>query len=134
MKVILLQDVKAHGKKEEIVNVSDGYATNFLFPKKLAIEATTDNLNKLKTKKDIENSKKEKEKNNAKEMAEKINELTLNIKVKAGDNGKIFGGITSKEIAENLSRQYNIDIDKKKVVIKDTIKSIRKLSSRNKII
>lgn len=124
MKVILLQDVKAQGKKDQIVNVSDGYAKNFLFPKKLAIEANTDNLNKLKVKNDNATAKKEQEKNDAKELGEKLKKLTLNIKVKAGENGKIFGGVTSKEVSENLKTQYKIDIDKKKISLKDTIKAI----------
>lgn len=131
MKVILLEDVKAQGKKDQIVNVSDGYAMNFLFPKKLAVEATQDNLNKWKVKKDNVAKKKEEEKAEAIKMKEKIKNLTLHIKVKAGENGKIFGGVTAKEIAENLNSQYQIEIDKKKINMKETVKAIRKLSSGN---
>lgn len=124
MKVILLQDVKAQGKKDQIVNVSDGYASNFLFPKNLAIEATPDNLAKLKAKEQKMANEKEKQKQDAKDLAEKLKKLTLNIKVKAGENGKIFGGVTPKEISESLNSQHNIDIDKKKINVKEPIKAL----------
>lgn len=122
MKVILLDNIKGVGKKDEVINASDGYARNFLFPKKLAIEATKDNLIKLKAKQDSNQHKKDLEKAKAIEIADKLKDIVLKIQVKAGDNGKIFGGVTSKEISENLKSQYNIDIDKKKIVLKETIK------------
>ncbi len=122
MKVILLDNIKGVGKKDEVINASDGYARNYLFPKKLAIEATKDNLVKLKAKQDSNQHKKDLEKAKAIETANKLKDIVLKIQVKAGDNGKIFGGVTSKEIAENLKSQYNIDIDKKKIVLKETIK------------
>lgn len=122
MKVILLDNIKGVGKKDEVINASDGYARNYLFPKKLAIEATKDNLVKLKAKQDSNQHKKDLEKAKAIETANKLKDIVLKIQVKAGDNGKIFGGVTSKEIAENLKLQYNIDIDKKKIVLKETIK------------
>lgn len=122
MKVILLDNIKGVGKKDEVINASDGYARNFLFPKKLAIEATKDNLVKLKAKQDSNQHKKDLEKAKAVEIANKLKDITLKIQVKAGDNGKIFGGVTSKEISENLKSQYNIDIDKKKIVLKENIK------------
>lgn len=122
MKVILLENIKGVGKKDEVINASDGYARNFLFPKKLAIEANKDNLVKLKAKQDSNQHKKDLEKAKAIEIADKLKDVTLKIQVKAGDNGKIFGGVTSKEISENLKAQYNIDIDKKKIVLKETIK------------
>ena len=128
MKVILLADIKNVGKKDEILNANDGYARNYLFPKKLAVEATPDNLKKLKDKKDSEAHKKELDKQKAKEIAEKINKLELNLKVKAGENGKIFGGVTSKEIAEELKKQNNIDVDKKKVLLSETIKTLGRFS------
>lgn len=124
MKVILLADIKGVGKKDEIINASDGYARNFLFPKKLAVEATKDNLLKLKAKQDANQFKKNKEKEEAEELARKLKEITLKIKVKAGENGKIFGGVTSKEISENLKLQEKIEIDKKKVVLNETIKNL----------
>ena len=122
MKVILLDNIKGVGKKDEVINASDGYARNFLFPKKLAIEASKDNLVKLKARQDSNKHKKDLEKAKAIEIADKLKDIVLKIQVKAGDNGKIFGGVTSKEISENLKSQYNIDIDKKKIVLKETIK------------
>ena len=124
MKVILLQDIKNVGKKDEIINANDGYARNFLFPKNLAIEATKDNLLKLQAKKDSKAHKKSLEIEEFKKQAEKISKLVLEIKVKAGENGKIFGGVTSKEISEELNKQNKIQVDKKKIVLKETIKNI----------
>ncbi len=128
MKVILLQDIKGVGKKDEIINANDGYARNFLFPKKMALEATKDNLIKLQDKKNSVAHKKSLEIEENKKIAEKINKLQLTLSVKAGENGKTFGGITSKEIAEELKKQNGIDIDKKKIVLKDTIKTIGRFS------
>lgn len=124
MKVILLADIKGVGKKDQIINASDGYARNFLFPKKLAVEANNENLGKLKSKNESKAFKKETEIAEAKKIAEKIKSITLTIKVKAGENGKIFGGVTSKEIAESLKKEYKIEIDKKKIVLSETIKNI----------
>ena len=124
MKVILLADIKGVGKKDQIINASDGYARNFLFPKKLAVEANNENLGKLKSKNESKAFKKETEIAEAKKIAEKIKSITLTIKVKAGENGKIFGGVTSKEIAESLKNEYKIEIDKKKIVLSETIKNI----------
>ena len=123
MKVILLQDIKNVGKKDEIINANDGYARNFLFPKNLALEATKDNLLKLQAKKASQAHKKNLEIEEFKKQAEKINNITLTLNVKAGENGKIFGGITAKEISQELKKQQNIDIDKKKIVLKETIKN-----------
>lgn len=122
MKVILLDNIKGVGKKDEIINASDGYARNFLFSKKLAVEANAGNLAKLKAKQDSANFKKEQEKEEAQKIAKKLSGILLKIKVKAGENGKIFGGVTAKEIADNLKLQYNINIDKKKVDLKENIK------------
>ena len=124
MKVILKENVKSIGKKDEIVNVSDGYARNFLFPKNLAVEANTSNLAKLKTKKDSENFKKNQEKEEAKALAEKMEKVRLHFKVKTGENGKVFGGVSSKEIAEKLEKEYSFKVDKKKIDLKDTIKTL----------
>jgi len=122
MKVILLQDVKGTGKKNQLVNVSDGYARNFLFTKKLAIEATVDNVQKLKEFNASQNLKKQKEIEEAQELAKKIETITLHVKVKSGETGKIFGGVTSAQISEGLKKQENISIDKKKVILEDPIK------------
>ena len=126
MKVILLQDIKNVGKKEEIINANDGYARNYLFPKKLAIEATKDNLAKLQAKKTSEANKKQAEIELNKQIAKQIEKIELQIKTKAGENEKIFGGITSKEISEELKKQYKIEIDKKKIVLKEAIKNLGK--------
>lgn len=124
MKVILLQDIKGVGKKDQIINANDGYARNYLFPKKLAVEATTGNLGNLKAKQESNQYRKDMQKEEAIKLADKIKDITLTIKVKAGENGKIFGGVTAKEIAENLKTQYAIDVDKKKINLNETIKVI----------
>lgn len=124
MKVILLDNIKGVGKKDEVINASDGYARNYLFPKKLAIEANAENMSKLKNKQDSAQHKKNVEKEKAIEIANKLKNLTLIIKVKAGDNGKIFGGVTAKEISEELKNQFNIDVDKKKIVLNENIKNL----------
>lgn len=124
MKVILLADIKGVGKKDEVINSSDGYARNFLFPRKLAVEANAENMSKLKAKNDSNAYKKSVEKEEAQKVAEKLKNITLQISVKSGENGKIFGSITSKEIADNLKEQYKIEIDKKKVDLKEPIKTL----------
>ena len=124
MKVILLDNIKGVGKKDQIINASDGYARNFLFPKKLAVEATAGNLNNLKSKQTSEQHRKDVEKEKAMEMAEQMKDIVLKIEVKAGENGKIFGGVTSKEISESLNKDYNMNIDKKKIILKENIKML----------
>lgn len=124
MKVILLADIKGVGKKDEVINSSDGYARNFLFPKKLAVEANSENMSKLKAKNDSNAYKKSLEKEAAEKLAQKIKGILLKISVKTGENGKIFGSITSKEIADNLKEQYKIEIDKKKIDLKEPIKTL----------
>jgi len=124
MKVILTQDIKGVGKKDEIINANDGYARNFLLPRKLAVEANAQNMSLLQGRKDSANFKKEQEKESALKVQESLSKIILKIKVKAGENGKIFGSITSKEIATELKNQYQIDIDKKKILLKDSIKEI----------
>ena len=133
MKVILLENIKVVGKKDQIINASDGYARNFLFPKKLAVEANKENLAKLNSKNESVAFKKETEKTEAKKIAEQIKNIKLEIAVKAGDNGKIFGGVTSKEISEELKAKYNLDIDKKKITLKETIKNIGTFSANIKL-
>lgn len=124
MKVILLDNIKGVGKKDEIINAADGYARNFLFPKKLAVEANAENMSKLKAKQDSNDYKRSVEKAEAEKIANKLKDITLEIAVKAGDNGKIFGGVTSKEISEELSKQYKIEIEKKKIMLEQTIKNV----------
>ena len=122
MKVILTQDIKGVGKKDEIINANDGYARNFLLPRKLAVEANAQNMSELQGRKDSVNFKKDQEKQNALSIQEKLTKVRLKIKVKAGEHGKIFGSITSKEIAIELKNQCDIEIDKKKILLKDSIK------------
>ena len=122
MKVILKQDIKGVGKKNEVINASDGYARNFLFPKNLAVEATPENMQKLNSQNEAKQYKKDVEKEKAKEIAKKLENITQQIKVQAGENGKIFGSVSSKEISENLEKQYKISIDKKKIELKEPIK------------
>ena len=124
MKVILKADIKGVGKKDEVINASDGYARNFLFPKNLAVEANKENMSKLKAKQDSAKYQKEQDKEEAMKTADKLSKILLKIKVKAGENGKIFGGVSSKEIAQELSTQYAIQIDKKKIDLKETIKTL----------
>lgn len=124
MKVILKADIKGVGKKDEVINASDGYARNFLFPKNLAVEANNENMAKLKAKQNSVKFQKEQEREEAKKVAEKLTKILLKIKVKAGENGKIFGGVSAKEIAQELEKQYQIKVDKKKIDLKETIKTL----------
>lgn len=122
MKVILKDNIKGVGKKNEVINASDGYARNFLFPKNLAVEATPENMQKLNSQNQAKQYRKDQEKEQAQEIAKKLETLTVEIKVQAGENGKIFGSVSSKEISESLEKQYKIIIDKKKIEIKEPIK------------
>lgn len=115
MKVILKQDVKSIGKSGTLANVSDGYARNFLIPKGLAVEATAGALGELKSKQQANQHKLDEELALAKKNAEKMNGKTVKLSAKAGQNGKLFGSVTSKEIAEGISSQYGIEIDKRKI-------------------
>ena len=124
MKVILKADIKGVGKKDQVINASDGYARNFLFPKNLAVEANAENMSKLKAKQDSNAFKKSQEKEDAQKIADKLSKILMKVQVKAGENGKIFGGVSSKEIAENLEKQYSIKVDKKKIDLKETIKTL----------
>ena len=124
MKVILNADIKGVGKKNEIINASDGYARNFLFPKKLAVPADAQNMNVLNAKKASEQHKKNVEFEEAKKTQEKMKQIVVKIKTKAGENGKTFGSITSKEISENLEKQFKIKVDKKKISLPEQIKTL----------
>ena len=124
MKVILKEDIKGVGKKSEIINASDGYARNYLFPKKLAVPADAENLNILNAKKASEQHRKNLELEEAKKIQEKMKSIVVKVKTKAGENGKTFGSITSKEIAENLELQYRIKVDKKKITLNEPIKAL----------
>ncbi len=124
MKVILKADIKGVGKKDEVINASDGYARNFLFPKNLAVEANNENMAKLKAKQNSAKFQKDQEREEAIKIADKLSKIILKINVKAGENGKIFGGVSSKEIAQELESQYSIKVDKKKIDLKETIKTL----------
>ena len=122
MKGILKQDIKGVGKKDQVINAADGYARNFLLPKGLAIPADTGNMNNLKAKNESKEYRKGEDLKEAKAIAEKMKSLTLKLSVKTGDNGKLFGAVTSKEISEALKTQFNIVVDKKKVLLSESIK------------
>ena len=124
MKVILLEDVKSLGKKGEIVNVNDGYARNCIFPKKLGIEATSKNLNDLKLQKANEDKKAQALLDEAKELAKKVEAGKVTLSIKVGEGGRTFGSVSSKEIAAEVKKQMDLDIDKKKIQLKDAIKTL----------
>lgn len=123
MKVILLADVKNVGKKGDVINTSDGYARNYLFPKKLAEEATGANLNRINAVKESERKHKLKEMEEAQKLAEDLKSKEVTLKVKAGEGGRLFGAITSKDVSEAIKSQLKLDIDKKKIVM-DNIKTL----------
>ena len=123
MKVILLEDVKGLGKKGDLVNSKTGYARNFLFPKELAIEATPANMKKWEEDMKEKETKMQKEKEQALELKAKLERTTVELKGKGGEGGRLFGSITSKDIAEALKKQYKISIDKKKIELKENIKT-----------
>lgn len=124
MKVILKADVKALGKKGQVYEVSDGYARNFLFPKNLAVEATSGNLSDLASKKASEEKKKEKEKQEAQALAAKLGSLTIEIITKSGEGGRLFGSVTNKEIAEALKAECGVELDRRKLELKEPIKAL----------
>ena len=122
MKVILKENIKGVGKKDQIINAADGYARNYLLPKGLAVPADVGNLNNLKSKNTSESFRKGEDLKEAKEIAEKMKKITLKINVKAGPNGRLFGAVTAREISEALKKEHNIDVDKKKIILEDSIK------------
>ena len=123
MKVILQQDVKGQGKKGQLVEVSEGYARNFLLPRKLAIEATTDAINTLNLKEKARKAEEARQKAEAEEISKKLKDCPVKLTAKAGNGGKLFGAVTTKEISEGLKKQYDIDIPKQKLVLDDPIKA-----------
>ena len=124
MKVILLQDVKALGKKGEVVNVNDGYARNFILPKKLGVEANGKNLNDLKMQKNNEAKVAQEHLDAAKKLAEELKAGKVVLTMKVGEGGRTFGSVSSKEIAEAVKEQMHLDIDKKKIQLKEQIKTL----------
>ena len=123
MKVILTQDVKAQGKKGDLINVSDGYANNFLLKKGLAKVATKQAINELEGKKGAEEYRRNQEEEKAKNIADRMKEFTVKLTAKSGKEGKLFGSITSKDVAQALKEQYNIEVDKRKIDLPDGIKT-----------
>ena len=123
MKVILLQDVKSLGKKGEVVNVSDGYARNFVLPKKLGVEATDKNKNDLKLQKAHEEKLTAQKLAEAQELAKKLESLQITVTMRAGEGGRVFGSVSSKEIAEAAKKQHDLNLDKKKIQLDDPIKA-----------
>lgn len=124
MEIVLLEDVKALGKKGQVVKVNDGYARNFILPKKLGVEANSRNLNDLKLQKANEAKVAAEQLAAAKELAEKLEKASVTVSIKAGEGGRAFGSVSSKEIAKAVSDQLKLDVDKKKIVLNDPIKAI----------
>ena len=124
MEIVLLEDVKALGKKGQIVTVNDGYARNFILPKKLGVEATSKNLNDLKLKKANDAKLAAEILAAAKELAAKLDESKVTLSIKAGEGGRAFGSVSNKEISKAITDQLGLEIDKKKIVLNDPIKSI----------
>ena len=122
MKVILQQDVRGQGKKGQLVEVSDGYARNFLIPKKLALPATTDNINVMKQQEAAKKAQMAREKAQAQDVSEKLSACVVKISAKAGQGGKLFGSVTSKEISDALAQQFSMDVAKNKIVLPEAIK------------
>ena len=126
MKVILLADVKGQGKKNEVIEVSDGYGKNFLIPRKLAKLADAQSVNDAKTKESARLYRLETEKKDAQELAEKLKKITVTIKASCGGDGRLYGAVTAKDISERLAADYGITLDKRKLVVKDPIKAYGK--------
>ena len=124
MKVILLQDVKGQGKKGQLIDVSDGYARNFLLPRKLAQEATADNVNTMKMNDKAAQEKRQREREAALALSKVLKELTLVVTAKGGGAGRLFGSVTNAEISDALAKQHKIELDKRKIVVKDPIKNV----------
>ena len=127
MQVILKEDLKGYGKKEDLINVSDGYARNFLLPRGIAVEASKSNMNVMKSRKDAERTRKSREQMSAESNAKKLENINLVIKGKCGSaevSSRLFGSITSKDISDALKEQYHIDIDRKKIILEEPIKTL----------
>ena len=123
MKVLMLADVKGQGKKDQIVEVSDGYARNFLFPKKLAVPADNKAMSEAKSKEEAKQFKLKEEKAAAQALADQLSKLTVKITATSGADGRLYGSVTSKDIAEKLKDQHKVEIDKRKLVLNDNIKA-----------
>ena len=134
MKVILLCDVKGQGKKDQVVDVSDGYARNFLFPQKKAVPADAKSLGELKSKEESKQFKINEDRKAAQALADKINNVEIEIVMGHGADGRLYGSVTAKDIAEQLAKRVGADIDKRKILLKDTIKAYGKHDVQIKIL
>ena len=123
MKVILLQDVRGQGKKGQMINVSDGYARNFLFPRKLAQEATADNINTMRMNDKAKQEKEQRAREEAASLSEKLRELTLHVYAKGGGAGRLFGSVTSQEISDAL-KEKGVELDRRRILIEESIKTV----------
>jgi large subunit ribosomal protein L9 len=133
MKVILLQDIRGKGKKGQMIEASDGYARNYLLPRKMAIEATADNVNTMKMNDKAKAEQAAREKAQAQEFADRLKDITVEIQAKSGNGGRLFGSITSQEVSDALKKQFGIAIDKKKIVQDEPIKSFGTFSLKAKL-
>lgn len=133
MKVILQQDIQGKGKKGQLLNVSDGYARNYLFPRKLAVEASADTLNTMKLQDDAKRRRIELEKKEASELSEKLKAMPVKVYAKAGSAGRLFGAVTTKEISDALKQQYGVEIDKHKLILDEPIKNFGTYEVKAKI-
>jgi large subunit ribosomal protein L9 len=133
MKVILKEPVKGLGEKDDVVEVKDGYARNYLLPRGLAVEANAVNMELVRSRKKAEESRAQKEREEAEKVCQKLNGITLEIKAKAGESGKLFGSVTSMEIAEALNKSYGLNIDKKKISLSEPIKSLGETTAEVKL-
>ena len=133
MKVILLQDIRGQGKKGEMINVSDGYARNFLFPRKLAQEATADNVNTMRMNDKAKREKEQRAREEAAALSARFREITLTVTAKGGGAGRLFGSVTSQEIADALKAQEGVELDKRKIVIDEPIKTVGLYSVKVKL-
>ena len=133
MKVILLQDVKGQGKKGQLIEVSDGYGRNFLLPRKLAQEATADNINTMKMNDKALQEKRQKEREQAVALSKVLKEMTLTVTAKGGGAGRLFGSVTNAEISDALAKQHKIQLDKRKIVLDDPIKNVGTYTVRCKL-
>lgn len=124
MKVILLQDVKGTGKKGQMVEVSDGYARNYMLPRKIAVEATTDNINTMRMTDKANAEKRQKEREEAFAISQRLKDITVVVKAKGGGAGRLFGSVTTQEISDALKKQEKISIDKRKIVLDEQIKTV----------
>ena len=133
MKVILQKDIKRQGKKGQLVNVSDGYARNFLLPKKLAVIATAENVNTMKQQEKARKAQEAAEKAEAEALSEKLKGLTVKVAAKAGEGGRLFGAVTAKEISEQLKAQHDMELDSKKLVLAEPIKTFGSFEVKAKL-